>query len=71
MGEPFVLQDGPQYYLYDTDASDGFKAWTSTNLVQWNSGSVKNLSHIFLSVSIWLSIILPMTPLRGSRVIGP
>ena len=37
MGDPFVLQDGDRYYLYGTNAGDGFKAWTSTNLVQWDS----------------------------------
>ena len=36
IGDPFVLRtsDG-NYYCYATSASDGFKAWTSTDLVHW------------------------------------
>lgn len=37
MGDPFVLQYDGQYYLYGTNAADGFKAFISTNLVQWDS----------------------------------
>jgi GH43 family beta-xylosidase len=36
IGDPFVLRvpDG-KYYCYATSASDGFKAWSSEDLVQW------------------------------------
>lgn len=36
IGDPFVLRapDGT-YYCYATSAPDGFKAWTSEDLVQW------------------------------------
>jgi GH43 family beta-xylosidase len=36
IGDPFVLRasDGT-YYCYATSAPDGFKAWTSTDLVHW------------------------------------
>jgi GH43 family beta-xylosidase len=36
IGDPFVLRasDG-NYYCYATSASDGFKAWTSSDLVHW------------------------------------
>ena len=35
IADPFVLQHGGDYYLYGTSANDGFKAWKSTNLVDW------------------------------------
>jgi len=36
IGDPFVLRvpDG-KYYCYATSAPDGFKAWSSDNLVEW------------------------------------
>jgi GH43 family beta-xylosidase len=36
IGDPFVLRapDG-KYYCYATSATDGFKAWSSENLVHW------------------------------------
>jgi beta-xylosidase len=38
IGDPFVLKDGKNYYMYATSApSDGFKVWKSTNLVDWKS----------------------------------
>ncbi len=38
IADPFVLRQGPTYYLYGTtDARSGFKVWTSTNLVDWRS----------------------------------
>ncbi|MCW8133152.1 MAG: glycoside hydrolase family 43 protein [Planctomycetota bacterium] len=42
MGDPFVLQHGGRYYLYGTNASDGFRAWTSTDLVNW-----QELGYVF------------------------
>ena len=35
IADPFVLQDGDEYFLYGTSAGDGFKAWKSSNLVDW------------------------------------
>ena len=35
MGDPFVMLHKGQYYLYGTTASDGFKCWTSLDLVHW------------------------------------
>jgi len=35
MGDPFVLRHDGLYYLYGTNAGDGFKCWTSTDLVEW------------------------------------
>lgn len=35
MGDPFVLRHGGQYYLYGTNARDGFKYWMSSNLRDW------------------------------------
>jgi GH43 family beta-xylosidase len=36
IGDPFVLRapDG-NYYCYATSAPDGFKAWTSVDLIHW------------------------------------
>jgi beta-xylosidase len=36
IADPFIMQLGNQYYLYGTSAGDGFKAWVSENLVDWN-----------------------------------
>jgi len=35
VADPFVLQHEQTYFLYGTSANDGFKAWKSTNLVDW------------------------------------
>lgn len=36
IGDPFVLKDGKDYYLYATsDAATGFKVWHSGDLVNW------------------------------------
>ena len=35
VADPFVLFDEGIYYLYGTSAADGFKYWTSENLVDW------------------------------------
>ncbi|MGB3586330.1 MAG: glycoside hydrolase family 43 protein [Tunicatimonas sp.] len=35
VADPFVLQHQQTYYLYGTSAADGFKAWKSTNLIDW------------------------------------
>ncbi len=35
VADPFVLQYEGTYYLYGTSAGDGFKGWTSPNLVDW------------------------------------
>ena len=36
IGDPFVLKDDDQYYLYATSApKSGFKVWKSDNLVDW------------------------------------
>lgn len=35
MGDPFILRYRDRYYLYGTSAGDGFKCWTSRNLVDW------------------------------------
>ncbi|MEO2078238.1 MAG: glycoside hydrolase family 43 protein [Bacillus sp. (in: firmicutes)] len=36
IGDPFVLKDGNNYYMYATsEASVGFKVWQSSNLVDW------------------------------------
>ena len=37
VADPFVLQRDTTYYLYGTSAEDGFIAWKSTNLVDWDS----------------------------------
>jgi len=37
VADPFVLQHGEIYYLYGTSATDGFKAWKSANLVDWEA----------------------------------
>ena len=37
VADPFVLQQDTTYYLYGTSAEDGFKAWKSSNLVDWDS----------------------------------
>lgn len=37
MGDPFVLADAGQLYLYGTTAvNDGFKCWSSTNWIDWS-----------------------------------
>lgn len=38
MGDPFVLFNDGRYYLYGTTANDGFKYWTSPDLVNWTAG---------------------------------
>jgi GH43 family beta-xylosidase len=36
MGDPFVLMEGRRFFLYGTTAvNEGFKCWSSTNLVDW------------------------------------
>lgn len=35
VADPFVLKADSLYYLYGTSAGDGFKYWTSTNLIDW------------------------------------
>ncbi len=35
MGDPFVLRHNGTYYLYGSNAGDGFKAYRSPNLVDW------------------------------------
>lgn len=35
IGDPFVLRVKDRYYCYATSAPDGFLAWTSANLVEW------------------------------------
>lgn len=36
IGDPFVMKDGGDYYLYATsDSSFGFKVWQSLNLTEW------------------------------------
>jgi beta-xylosidase len=38
IADPFVLRHGDTYYLYGTtDARTGFRVWTSTNLIDWQS----------------------------------
>jgi GH43 family beta-xylosidase len=37
MGDPFVLLYNKTYYLYGTNAGDGYKCWSSTNLRDWKS----------------------------------
>ena len=37
MGDPFVLRHDGRYYLYGTTASDGFRCWTSANLMNWEA----------------------------------
>lgn len=36
VADPHVLQYDGIYYLYGTSAGDGFKAWKSTDLVEWS-----------------------------------
>jgi beta-xylosidase len=38
IADPFVLNFEGTYYLYGTSANDGFKFWTSTDLVNWKTG---------------------------------
>ncbi|MBN1420310.1 MAG: family 43 glycosylhydrolase [Planctomycetes bacterium] len=38
MGDPFVLLHDGKYYLYGTNAGDGFTYWTSSNLRDWEAG---------------------------------
>jgi hypothetical protein len=48
MGDPFVLRvpDG-KYYCFATSARDGFKAWTSDDLVNWHDiGYVYRVAEI-------------------------
>lgn len=43
VADPFVLRDGDGlYYLYGTSAADGFRAWTSRDLVSWES-----IGHVY------------------------
>lgn len=35
IGDPFILLHGDTYYMYATSAEDGFKFWTSQDLVEW------------------------------------
>jgi len=37
IADPFVLSHHDKYYLYGTSANDGFKAWISDNLVNWDT----------------------------------
>ena len=35
MGDPFALRDDDTYFLFGTNGSDGFRYWTSPDLVHW------------------------------------
>ena len=37
MADPFVLWYDQTYYLYGTSADDGFRAWKSSNLMDWDT----------------------------------
>lgn len=37
VADPFVLKVGETYYLYGTSAGDGFKVWSSRDLVNWEA----------------------------------
>ena len=37
VADPFVLRHNETYYLYGTSAQDGFRAWRSDNLVDWDT----------------------------------
>ena len=37
VADPFVLTYEGEYFLYGTSAEDGFRAWRSTNLVDWDT----------------------------------
>lgn len=36
IADPHVLKDGDTYYLYGTSEMNGFKVWSSTDLVNWH-----------------------------------
>ena len=38
IGDPFILKHGDTYYMYATSASDGFRYFTSDNLIDWKEG---------------------------------
>lgn len=41
IGDPFVLKDGNQYYMYATsEAAYGFRVWQSSNLVNWEEKDI-------------------------------
>ena len=43
IGDPFVLREpGGKYYCYATSAPDGFKAWSSADLVHW-----KDIGYVY------------------------
>lgn len=35
IGDPFILLDGDKYYMYASDAPDGFKCFSSDDLIEW------------------------------------
>ncbi len=35
VADPFIIRDGNLYWLYGTSSSDGFKCWSSKDLVRW------------------------------------
>ena len=37
VADPFALQHNDTYYLYGTSAQDGFRAWQSSNLINWDT----------------------------------
>lgn len=37
IGDPFILNDGENYYMYATSAKDGFLYFTSTDLKNWKN----------------------------------
>ena len=37
VADPFVFHHDSAYYLYGTSAEDGFRAWRSSNLVDWDT----------------------------------
>lgn len=40
IGDPFILKHGDTYYMYATSAPDGFRYFTSDNLIDWKEGDI-------------------------------
>lgn len=55
IGDPFVLYDGKQYYLYATGGGvKGFKVWISNDLQEWTDGGVAlDMSDSWAVDSFW------------------
>lgn len=63
IGDPFILKDGDTYYAYPTSAPDGFRYFTSKDLVEWSEGEYCYRGSSWGENNFWA----PEVYLRGGK----